>query len=77
VLRNPDDQTEVTVASLSTRQMLGHQPALAVSQPRAPQRRSAYSAPPVMASRRPDKKVRIIRSASVSETPAITDSTAN
>ena len=77
VLRNPEDQTEVTVASLSTREMLGHQP-LAAAQSRAPQRRSAYGSPaPVMAVRRPDKKVRIIRSASVSETPALTDSTAN
>src|SRR5215813_12135237 len=39
VLRNPEDQTEVTVASLSTREMLGHQP-LAAAQSRAPQRRS-------------------------------------
>ena len=77
VLRNPDDQTEVTVASLSTREMLGHQPQLA-ARPSAPTRRSYSPAPQVVASRRaPDKKVRIIRSASVSETPAITDSTAN
>jgi pilus assembly protein CpaB len=79
VLRNPDDQAEVTVASLSTREMLGHQPALAVAQPRQPMRRSSGTvASPVVAMRRAsDKKIRIIRSASVSETPAVTDSTAN
>jgi pilus assembly protein CpaB len=79
VLRNPEDQTEVTVASLSTREMLGHQAPLAQAAPsRGPQRRAAYSsAPPVVAMRRPDKKIRIIRSASVSESPAVTDSTAN
>lgn len=77
VLRNPEDQTEVTVASLSTREMLGHGPQLA-ARPSEPTRRSYSPAPQVVASRRaPDRKVRIIRSASVSETPAITDSTAN
>src|SRR5262245_43942504 len=39
VLRNPEDQAEVTVASLSTREMLGHQPAMA-TQTREPVRRS-------------------------------------
>jgi len=78
VLRNPDDQAEVTVASLSTREMLGHQPAIAQAAPsRAPQRRAAYTPTPVVAMRHPDKKVRIIRSASVTESPAVTDSTAN
>jgi len=77
VLRNPEDQAEVTVASLSTREMLGHQPAMA-AQTREPVRRSYSSPAPVVASRRPvDKKIRIIRSASVSETPAVNDSTAN
>jgi pilus assembly protein CpaB len=77
VLRNPEDQAEVTVASLSTREMLGHQPAMAVA--REPVRRSSGPvASPVVAMRRAsDKKIRIIRSASVSETPAVTDSTAN
>ena len=78
VLRNPDDQTEVTVASLSTREMLGHQPAIAQAAPsRAPQRHATYTPAPVVAMRHPDKKIRIIRSASVSESPAVTDSTAN
>jgi len=81
VLRNPDDQVEVKVASLSTREMLGHEPAAG----RAPtaregRRRSDAWAPaqPAVAMRSNDKpKVRIIRSASVTETPAVTDSTAN
>ena len=77
VLRNPDDQAEVSVASLSTREMLGHQPAIAAAPSRAPQRRVAYTPVPVVAMRHPDKKIRIIRSASVSESPAVTDSTAN
>jgi pilus assembly protein CpaB len=77
VLRNPEDQAEVTVASLSTREMLGHQPALAAAQPRAPRRGGSTPAAPVATVRRPDKKIRIIRSASVSESPAVTDSTAN
>jgi len=78
VLRNPEDQAEVSVASLSTREMLGHQPALAASQPRGPVHRSSTPASPVAVMRRPsDKKIRIIRSASVSESPAVTDSTAN
>jgi pilus assembly protein CpaB len=76
VLRNPEDQTEVTVASLSTREMLGHQP-LAQAAPSRGARRVEYSPAPVVAARRPDKKIRIIRSASVSESPAVTDSTAN
>ena len=76
VLRNPEDQTEVTVASLSTREMLGHQPlAVAPSRPGV-QRRAGYT-PSVVAVKRPDKKIRIIRSASVSESPAVNDSTAN
>jgi Flp pilus assembly protein CpaB len=77
VLRNPDDQAEVTVASLSTREMLGHQPAVAAAPSRAPQRRVEYT-PPVVAMKPHEKpKVRIIRSASVTESPAVTDSTAN
>ena len=79
VLRNPEDQQTVTVASLSTREMLGHQPALAAAPVKEHVRRAAYTAPAPVAQvrQRPDKKIRIIRSASVSETPAVNDSTAN
>lgn len=76
VLRNPEDQAEVSVASLSTREMLGHQPLAVAAPSRGGQRRAEYSPTPV-ATRRPDKKIRIIRSASVSESPAVNDSTAN
>jgi pilus assembly protein CpaB len=83
VLRNPEDQETVQVASLSTREMLGQQP-MAKAGP-APVRtrtvtRTAQPTQAVAVNRPADKdkqKVRIIRSASVSETPAVSDSTAN
>jgi pilus assembly protein CpaB len=77
VLRNPEDQAEVEVASLSTRQMLGNQQVAARAPVRSTRRSSAPSIQPVAAVHRPaDKpKVRIIRSASVTETPAVADST--
>lgn len=77
VLRNPEDQTEVQVASLSTRQMLGKQPALAQAPSRPSRRAATAPTQPVAVTHRPaDKpKVRIIRSASVTETPAVADST--
>lgn len=76
VLRNPEDQEEVDVASLSTSEMLG-QRATAVARSGPARRRTAQVASQPVASTRPaDKpKVRIIRSASVTETPAVTDST--
>ena len=83
VLRNPEDQETVQVASLSTREMLGQQP-MAKAGP-APVRtrtvtRTAQPTQAVAVNRPADKdkqKIRIIRSASVSETPAVSDSTAN
>ena len=78
VLRNPEDQGEIEVASLSTRQMLGRQPQLAQGPVRGTRRASApVQSQPVAVTHRPaDKpKVRIIRSASVTETPAVADST--
>ena len=81
VLRNPDDQEETKVASLSTQEMLGHrQVAAPAAAPTRVHRRPdmPVSAQPVAAVRPADKpKVRIIRNANVSETPAVTDSTAN
>jgi pilus assembly protein CpaB len=76
VLRNPEDQEQVEVGSLSTREMLGHRAAPAAVQ-RAPQRRASSVQPVVVHRPRENPKVRIIRSASVTETPAVTDSTNN
>lgn len=81
VLRNPEDNETVQVASLSTRQMLGQQ-AIAKAVP-TPVRSRVVTRPAqptqVAVVQKPaDKqKVRIIRSASVTETPAVSDSTAN
>ncbi len=82
VLRNPEDQEEVKVASLSTQEMLGHRQVAAAptSAPARARRRpdGPVTAQPVASMRPADKpKVRIIRNANVSETPAVTDSTAN
>jgi pilus assembly protein CpaB len=78
VLRNPEDQSVAPVASLSTRELLG---AEAASRPAAGPRRAfspntPYVAQQPTASRDPGK-VRIIRSANVTETPAVADSTRN
>jgi pilus assembly protein CpaB len=73
VLRNPEDHEQAKVASLSTRQMLGG-PAVAARQPA---RRAAAPPRPAAAVRPAEKpKVRIIRSANVTETPAVVDTTA-
>ena len=81
VLRNPEDQETVQVASLSTREMLGEKAVAKATTP-AVRRTVTRTAPTQVAvvARPADKdkqKVRIIRSASVSETPAVSDSTAN
>ena len=75
VLRNPEDESKETVPGLSTRQMLGG--AVPASGPR---RRSGAAAAvsarppgvPVVHRERPN--IRIIRDASVTETPAVHDS---
>ncbi|TMQ72607.1 MAG: Flp pilus assembly protein CpaB, partial [Candidatus Eisenbacteria bacterium] len=78
VLRNPEDQAETKVASLSTNEMLGKQAAAPVHVAAAPRRAAPYQPHAQVASApRQPGKVRIIRSANVSETPAVTDSTAN
>lgn len=77
-LRNPEDQDQAVVASFSTREMMGRGRAAAPAVSRGPSRaRSAAPAPaPSTAVARKDPtKVRIIRSANVSETNAVTDST--
>jgi Flp pilus assembly protein CpaB len=80
ILRNPEDQETVQVASLSTREMLGQGP-IARNTPAPRVRVSASRTAPTQVAvvQRPAKeqKVRIIRSASVSETPAVSDSTTN
>lgn len=72
VLRNPEDLEQVDVTSFSSREILGGSPPPAT---RTETRwRSTPSAPAPR--QMPDGKVRIIRSAEVTETPAIPDSTA-
>jgi pilus assembly protein CpaB len=71
VLRNPEDQEEVNVAALTTGEMLGKsKPA-----PARTYRRTSTPARPAASSRpEPPTKIRIIRDAKVSETPAVSDS---
>ena len=76
VLRNPEDQEETKVAALSTREMLGAKPALAAASKTGGVRRAAVPRTQVAAAHKDPQKVRIIRSASVSETPAVADSSA-
>ena len=78
VLRNPEDQEEAKVASLSTREMLGKQVAQAAPTRVAssgPRRSPEQPKAQVASARQPAPKVRIIRSANVSETPAVADTT--
>ena len=77
VLRNPDDQSEVKTSSLSTTGMLGTgsaRPSTGRTSPR-PAGAQVASTPSPRAEKLP-QKVRIIRSANVTETPAVPDSTA-
>lgn len=71
VLRNPEDQEKVEVRSFSTREMLGGTPAP------APVRVAAGGrvVPQPVARRGDPGKVRMIRSAQVTEIPAVADST--
>jgi pilus assembly protein CpaB len=80
VLRNPEDQGVEPVQSLSTREMLGQHEAAAKPVATGGPRRARTE--PVAAATAParhaDKaKIRIIRSANVTETPAVADSTSN
>jgi len=68
VLRNPEDQAQADVATFSTRQMMGYGDPV----PSTAVRRWTPSGPVVLPPREPGK-VRIIRSADVSETPAVRD----
>lgn len=74
VLRNPEDQGIAEVDPLSTREMLGFR-AAPVAKAAGP-RRSPAPPTQVAATRPAEKqKIRIIRSANVTETPAVNDST--
>ena len=76
VLRNPDDQEVVRVASLTTRQMLDRQALAARSS--GVRRPAPTVAPPAqVASSRPQPapKIRVIKGSTLSETPAVNDST--
>ena len=77
VLRNPGDTDEPEVASLSTDEMLGQRKAAAPASSPSPRayRRSSMPVRPVSSGPKPN--VRIIRSASVTETPAVSDSAKN
>jgi Flp pilus assembly protein CpaB len=82
VLRNPEDESTEEVAAFSTRQMLGRgaapAPPVAASPRKAPPAAVVSSPPPgVPVIRREPPKIRIIRDASVTETPAVHDSTSN
>lgn len=70
VLRNPDDQAEVKVDQYSTSQMLGY------TAPAPVVHHSSSTPAPVVTKERDPGKIRIIRSADVTEQPALTDSTA-
>jgi pilus assembly protein CpaB len=78
VLRNPDDQEVVLVASLSTREMLDRK-ALAARPATGVRRSVTAPAPAQVAAARPapPPKVRVIKGSSLSETPAVNDSTSN
>ena len=68
VLRNPDDQEQADVVAFSTREMLGRdKPGPRIVRVIAP--------PPVAAAPKPEeeRRIRIIRSADVVETPAVHD----
>ena len=79
VLRNPEDQDHVSVPAFSTREMLGGRVAAAPSSKKrgttvAPVTSTRPGVPVV---RKEPAKIRIIRDASVTETPAVTDSSSN
>lgn len=74
VLRNPDDQEQVNVTAFSTGEMLGG----TTSQASGPRRTPSAAAPnPARPTSFDPGKVRIIRSAQITEVPAVADSTAH
>jgi pilus assembly protein CpaB len=80
VLRNPEDQTVEPVQALSTREMLGqHETAKPVASGarRARTEPVAVATTPTPVHKAEKAKIRIIRSANVTETPAVADSSNN
>jgi pilus assembly protein CpaB len=78
VLRNPEDESKEQVPGLSTRQMLGGNVNASVSRGRrTPAAPASVPRPGVPQIRREPPKVRIIRDANITETPAVHDSTSN
>lgn len=77
VLRNPDDQELVQVASLTTKEMLDRR-AMA-SRATSGVRRAATTPPAQVAYSRPaqPEKVRLIKGSAITTTPAVEDSTGN
>ena len=73
VLRNPEDATHVTVPAVSTHQMMG----ISVAEPPRPVGKARPVAHTPAVSKREPGKVRIIRNANVTESPAVTDSSAS
>jgi pilus assembly protein CpaB len=70
-LRNPEDQDTVKTASYSTRQMIGSTPPPAAK--RVVRAAAPKPEPARPATRKEEPKVRIIRKAQLSETPAVKD----
>jgi pilus assembly protein CpaB len=76
VLRNPDDQTEVKTLALSTSGMFGPEPKKpSAGRSSRPAGAQVASTPAPTSQKLGPQKVRIIRSANVTETPAVADST--
>jgi pilus assembly protein CpaB len=74
VLRNPEDTDQIPVEAFSTRQMLGRNAPPAVAVRRTSATPVTTPRPDVPVVRREPPKIRIIRDASVTETPAVADS---
>ena len=77
VLRNPDDQAQVKTGSLSTTGMLGSGKSAAGRPSARPTGAQVASTPRPASQKLGPQKIRIIRSANVTETPAVPDSLAH
>jgi len=77
VLRNPDDQTEVKTSALSTTSLLGSGRSAANRNSTRSRTSTQVASTPAPSTSISPQKVRIIRSANVTETPAVPDSIAH
>jgi len=77
VLRNPDDQTEVKTSALSTTSLLGSGRSAANRNSTRSRTSTQVASTPAPSTSVSPQKVRIIRSANVTETPAVPDSIAH